>query len=330
MLGKFKFAFAILFTFFLSVSSFAAKNFKGFVQISPNRELFIDYIPAEAGKPTLILLNGLTYNTKSWDPMMEYIKGQGYGILRYDAFGQGQTLLKYAPIMDIIKIEDQAQDLALLIKKLGIKSKVDLAGLSYGGGLAVQFAAAYPKITGKVILMAPFVAPLPSQDALIKSQVAVTRAMFPLNPYSNDQLYDYFLHQIIYTTSPVAEPVVLKNPFILEATFRMTQGIRKMEAIEYMQFLNKNSVHLVIAMRDQYIPFAVLDNFWKNTPKSVRVSRINILASEHKIPENWPRFMGGWINEIMHSNPEISKDREFTGNPLLRVAKCGNILIKLK
>ncbi len=40
---------------------------------------------------------------------------------------------------------------------------------------------------------------------------------------SDDDLYDLFLHQIVYATYPQAEPIVLENPFKLEATYRLVQ-----------------------------------------------------------------------------------------------------------
>src|SRR5690348_13703829 len=83
----------------LSASAVAsASSYKGFVSIAPNRQLFVDCVQGTPGKPVLVILNGLTYTTKSWDAMMPGLMNQGFGILRYDARGQGQTLLKYLPV----------------------------------------------------------------------------------------------------------------------------------------------------------------------------------------------------------------------------------------
>ena len=64
--------------------------------------------------------------------------------------------------------------------------------------------------------MAPYTQPLKGQDDWIKQQISVTRMQFPFNPYSDEQLYDYFLRQICFSTYPSLEPIVLENPYKLE------------------------------------------------------------------------------------------------------------------
>ena len=316
---------------------------KGFVQIAPNRQLYADHIPAREGQPTLVLLNGLTYSTEDWNKLMPFLVNQGFGILKYDAMGQGRTLLKYGnnPKEVPIPIESQAKDLASLIRALGIQTKVSLVGLSYGGGLDVQFAAMYPKAVDKLILIAPFVAPLPNQDAYIQAQISATRLMFPYNPATNDELYDYFLHQYILTTFPSADPSIMKNPYLLESTYRMTVGIRKMDYRGLVNLLPNKSVHLLVALQDEYIPYSMLDQFWNAIPEEKRMSRINILSPPnmadplkltgyfHKMPESIPEYAGAWITQIMKKNPEINKGRVFYGNTFTGAAQCGNVILKL-
>lgn len=116
-----------------------------------------------------------------------------------------------------------------LLSELKVAKPYNLVGLSYGGGIAIAYAAQYPKEVKRILALAPFTEPLQSQDNWIKNQVAYTRVMQPWNPYSDDELYDYFLRNIIYGTYPSAEPIVLENPYKLEAT-RMVQGIRQFRA----------------------------------------------------------------------------------------------------
>ena len=287
----------------------------GFVKITEKREIYVDYERPVPGRPTVVLLNGLTYRVGCWDTFTTALEGDGLGILRYDAVGQGETLLKYGIPTDAISLKDQVEDLRLLLNALGIMDPVHLVGLSYGGAIDLMFAAQYPERTASVILMAPFVGPLASQDTWIRQQINQVHVLYPYNPATFDELYDYFLKFIIYQTYPAAEPIVLENPFKLEATFRMVQGVRKFHAKDIVDQLPAGKVHLMIARKDQYLENAVHEEFWSQLPASARASRIYIEGSEHKIPEAVPQFAADWVRRIVNGDASISGGATFVGDP---------------
>ncbi len=300
----------------VSTAQAAPKNkFTGFVQVDSGNELYVDWVKAKEGEPTVVLINGLTYSTKQWDAFTAALVKKGVGIVRFDPMGMGQTLLKYAPVTEAVDYKKQVEDLNSLLPKLGLKKPYNLLGLSYGGGIAFAYAAKFPKEVKTLIAMAPFTEPLQSQDQWIKNQVAATRAMNPWNAYSDDELYDYFLKQIVYSSYPVAEPIVLENIYKLEATFRMVQGIRHFRAERILNKLPAKTVHLIIAGKDQYIPRDVLEDFWNKLPEDVRLSKTIINYSEHKIPEAVPNFSAALVNELLHKNKTISNGREFEADP---------------
>lgn len=300
----------------LPVTANTKGDIKAFVRVRPGRELFVEWKRAQTGQPTLILLNGLTYSTRQWKEFAQVLEQQGFGVLRYDMFGMGETLLKYGPALRVISYKDQVKDLEALLEKLNVTGRLNLAGLSYGGGIAMAFAAKHPRQVKNLILMAPYTQPLEEQDKWIKSQIWYTRRVQPFNPYSDDALYDYFLRQIVYTTYPSAEPVVLENPFKLEAVFRMVQGIRKWTSDESVGLLPKSSVHLMIAGSDQYLERSIMENFWESVPADRQASRIVINNSEHKIPEAVPVFAAHWVKQILLKNPLITQGRQFEADPL--------------
>lgn len=276
------------------------QDFYGFVNIG-DKELYVDYQAPQKAKPTIILLNGLTYSTRQWDAMTYYFKKLGVGVLRYDMDGQGRTLLKYGVRAGPYPYMDQVQDLNNLLKTLKMKAPYDIAGLSYGGGILAAYAFKYPKKMNNVILMAPYTQPLVQQDQWIRSQIWATRQMYPYNPYSDDELYDYFLKQIAYATYPSAEPIVLENPLKLEGVFRMTQGIRKFNVLDQVDQFPAKSVHLLIAEYDQYIPRDVLVSFWDAIPKKAKAKESYDLIrfSEHKVPEAVPKVAAELIYNII-------------------------------
>jgi pimeloyl-ACP methyl ester carboxylesterase len=323
---------AVLFGLLASVSfvsaSQAAQTYKGFVTIAPGRALYAEYERPDAGKPTIVLLNGLTYRLGCWDRFTNFLRGHGYGILRYDPAGMGETLLKYAPATAAFPLSEQVNDLNNLLVQLRIAGPVHVVGLSYGGALGMQFAIEHADRVATLILMAPFVAPLESQDTWIKAEIVQTRILFPYNPASDDELYDFFLRQIIYATYPTAEPIVLENPYKLEATFRLVQGVRKFLAKDIAAKLPPAHTHMMIARQDQYLNNAVHDKFWSQLPAGVRASRLYIQGSEHKIPEAVPNFAASWVLRIVGGDPQISGGKTFEGNPLTGVAETPGLKIE--
>jgi pimeloyl-ACP methyl ester carboxylesterase len=295
----------------LSQSQPVAGEIKGFVNIASNRSLYVDYIPAAPGKPTVVLLNGLTYRLGCWNDFVANLQGNGLGILRYDAMGQGETLLKYAPITGPIDYRDQVEDLHKLLIVLRVPQPAHIVGLSYGGAIALSFSTVHPEQMASLILMAPFVAPIESQDTLIKQSIAQTRIMFPLNPATDDQLYDYFLHQIAYATYPTAEPIVLENPFKLEAVFHMAQGLHNFLAKNIEAKIPKGQLHLMVALQDQYLPKTMLDTFWSQLPVNTHASRVYIDGTEHKMPEAIPQVSAQWVLKLINGDPRFQSGHTF-------------------
>jgi pimeloyl-ACP methyl ester carboxylesterase len=321
------FLFVLLCVF--SASAFAKGDRESFLVIDEEK-IFVRHKPAAAGESTIVLLNGLTYSTREWNSFANALENLNsrMGILRFDMHGMGKTLLEgKVPVVETVPYQKQVELLSKVLKNLDIK-KPHLVGLSYGGGIAIAYAAQYPKKVGQVVLMAPFTEPLESQDKWIRTQIAIHRTTFPLNPASDDELYDFFLRQIVFSTYPSAEPSVLENPYKLEAVFRMVQGIRKFKATQFVKDLPENSIHLMVANEDQYIPQEVMDRFWRALPKSKRASRINISYSEHKLPEAIPSFTAAWIMELLR-NPLLSEGKVFDGKSWRFEATSGSNTISL-
>ncbi len=320
---------SILFVMMISGFAFAkTETVRGFVKIAKDRELYVNYVVASSGQPTLIVLNGLTYSTTEWDNFIEPLQKRGVGILRYDMYGMGETLAKYAPVTEAVSYKIQVEDLQKLLTALKIKAPYNIVGLSYGGGIGVAYALEYPQNVKNLILMAPYTEPLAGQNNWIMAQIWATRQIFPTNKVSDDELYDFYLRQIVYATYPQAEPVVLKTPFILESVFRMVQGIRKFRPIDFADQLSVPT-HLMVAPQDQYIPAGVLSDFWEKVPSKIKSSRIFVNNSEHKIPEAVPNFAASWVYQILSGNPLLSKGLDFQGYPYKGEAQSGKEIIGL-
>lgn len=303
-----------------------------FVKIGKGTEVYTDYEKAAPGQPTIVLLNGLTYSLENWDTYVASLKKRnpGLGILRFDMIGMGKTLLKgILPVNYAIPHSDQVELTRRLMKEFQIR-KAYIAGLSYGGGLAVAFASRHPELVEQVILIAPFTEPMKAMDQWIRFQVAQNRFTVPFNPASDDELYDYFLRNFIFATYPSLERSVIENPYKLEAVFRMVQGIRHYDTLKDAANLPAGSTHLLVATQDQYIEGSVMDRFWNAVPQRSRASRIDISRSEHKIPESIPEFSAAWTTEILSRRGELNRGSRFEGNTRDFNARSASETISLK
>jgi pimeloyl-ACP methyl ester carboxylesterase len=296
------------------------------------RKVWVDYVPPKKGMPTLVLLNGLTYQLGHWDSFVEALseRNSNLGILRFDMIGMGETLLSgKLPVRESIPYSDQVELTRSIMDTLRIE-RAYVAGLSYGGGIAIAFGAAYPQRVEQLILMAPFTEPMKEMDLWIRGQITLNRFTFPLNPATDDELYDFFLKGFVFSTYPSLEPSVLDNQYKLESVFRMIQGIRKYQTLNDARRLPAGSTHLLVASQDQYIKKEVLDRFWNAVPARSRASRIDISVTEHKIPESIPDYAAAWTLEIISRRKELNTGLNFEGDTRSFSANSGSTKILMQ
>jgi pimeloyl-ACP methyl ester carboxylesterase len=173
-----------------------------------------------SGKP-LILLNGIMMSTRSWISFIETFSERNQLIL-FDMLDQGQSS----------KLEGQTYTQALqvevlksLIEHLKL-DKVSLAGISYGGEVALQFAVKYPNLLDRVVLLntTAFTSPQLTDVGRAWNKAALT---------GDGQAY-------YYTTIPV-----IYSPAYYE---RKLEWMRKREEILTPIFADKNFTSAMIRL----------------------------------------------------------------------------------
>jgi pimeloyl-ACP methyl ester carboxylesterase len=303
---------------------------KGWVTVRPGQRLYVEHYPAANGKPTVWVANGLTWSTEQWQSYVDALKklDPDLGIVAWDMEGQGKTLLDKAPINFDIPLDHQIQDLRDLRDTLNIPGPQILVGLSYGGGIALQYLATYPADFQKIVAVSPYIHPMPTQVLWIKQQIQANRMMFPLNPASDDELYDYFLHVLVQTQYPMLEPIMLTNPFKIEGVYRMAKGSKTFDAAKLVALFPAGKLHLVTGENDPFVTLVEQSAFWQAVPKWARGSWIIIKDTSHKPPEERPDYMAGWTHEIINNN-QVSGGREFTGEPAKGTATAGSVTIPM-
>ncbi|MFP4287522.1 MAG: alpha/beta fold hydrolase [Candidatus Izemoplasmataceae bacterium] len=97
--------------------------------------------------PKMVILNGIMMSTKSWEPFMTSLT-ESFQVLRFDMFDQGQSSKMDEPYTQAIQVEL----LNALLIHLKIE-KIHVVGISYGGSVALQFAAKYQEKIDKLIVL---------------------------------------------------------------------------------------------------------------------------------------------------------------------------------
>lgn len=300
----------------ISQTSWAAPESRtGLVEIN-KKKLYVEYTKPVGKNPTVVLVNGLTYSTHNWMRTTQYLLSHGLGVVSFDMAGMGLTLLSNPLPTKAVLFSDQVADLRALLKGLKIKAPYNLVGLSYGGGIIAAFAARYPQDVGNVIMLNPYTEFLETQKNWIKDQISNTRYMFPQNKATDEELTDYFIRQLVYTTYPSAEISSLENPFKLEGITRLVQGIRMYQPIEETRSLPAKSLHLVISERDQYIPQNIYAKYWNAVPTRSRANLTYVMYSEHKLPEAFARFTAQYIKGVVDGQPLLFNGDVLVANPV--------------
>ena len=100
---------------------------------------------------TVVLLSGFTVPFYIWQPTRDALAGNGFRVLRYDYFGRSfsdRPKLRY-------DLETYDRQLTELLDTLGVRGPVDVAGLSMGGAIAVNFADRHPARVRTLTLVDP-------------------------------------------------------------------------------------------------------------------------------------------------------------------------------
>jgi len=99
----------------------------------------------------VVLLHGISVPYYIWDGTFEYLVMHGYRVLRYDDLGRGFSD-RPGGVYNQSRYFGQLTE---LVTALHLKTPFNIAGVSFGGRLAANFATAYPALVKKVILVDP-------------------------------------------------------------------------------------------------------------------------------------------------------------------------------
>ena len=130
-----------------------------FVAINGHRIRFA--VHGEAGLPLVTFINGLTQNADLWTAYGAKLSERGYRVLAYDMLGQGQSA---KPVLGT-ELSDHAAILAGLLDHVAAE-RTHLAGISFGGVIALDFALRFPDRLTSLTIMSSFAELTPQLEML--------------------------------------------------------------------------------------------------------------------------------------------------------------------
>jgi len=112
-------------------------------------DLQIAYTEKGWGAP-IVLLHGALSDSRTWKNQIAGLS-ENYHVVAWDAPGCGRS----SDPPETYSLTDYAECLASLIEHLEL-DRPHILGLSFGGGLALEFYRIYPEIPGSLILVSAY------------------------------------------------------------------------------------------------------------------------------------------------------------------------------
>ena len=127
-----------------NASSFTKYSRSGIAIVKGTIELgrfSIPYRIYESEGPHIICLNGVLQSMAMWNTLLERYVGH-YRVVLFDFPSQGRGKVVSGP--SLVTLDEQVEILREVIKATGTNSSVSLCAASWGGIIAMAFAARYP------------------------------------------------------------------------------------------------------------------------------------------------------------------------------------------
>lgn len=204
------------------------------------------------GQPVLIL-NGIMMSTRSWEPFMPSLT-EHFRVIRLDMFDQGES----AKLDGETYTQDLQVDLIKgLLMHLSIDA-IDLVGISYGGEVALAFAAKYRRNVRRMVLFNS----APDTNVWLKE---IGRGWIEAGKTRNGLAYYQTTIPVIYSPHFYAEHVdwmekrkktlipVFSDPAFLDAMERLTLSAESYDVRDDLDKIDAPTL-LVSAEEDHLTP----------------------------------------------------------------------------
>lgn len=200
------------------------------------------------GEQPLLLFNGLTMSTAAWTLMAPLLEPR-FRLIRLDFQGQGQSERR---VQDSYPLTQQADDAAALLDHLGIE-QCYLAGLSYGGMVALHFARRHPARLSRLLLASTLAWSDAANVYIAQSWSAAQQAGGP------GLRFDISLPWLFSSRFFVSSAQMLPDLRTIAATVdwpgveRILAGIREHDARSWLDEI-RVPTHIIVGSEDRLTP----------------------------------------------------------------------------
>ena len=102
--------------------------------------------------PLVVLVHGISIPMWAWDGVVPPLVQAGFRVLRYDAFGRGESDYPHCAYDRHLLVNQLTE----LLDQLGVNAPFNLVGFSFGGAVATSFTALHEDKVRRLALVAPF------------------------------------------------------------------------------------------------------------------------------------------------------------------------------
>jgi pimeloyl-ACP methyl ester carboxylesterase len=297
----------------------ARGDFSGYVKTKSGQELFVTLRVARENAGTerpMVYLDGLAARRSRADTMADSFRDVGgRTVLSILLPGQGETLLKDLEktggksINHDIKDSDQAAAVIEALDALGIKGKVDIFGLSYGGAIATATARDHSDRIGSTVIVAPHTRSQARDDM---GDMAWQMVNNPWNPMGAS-MYRSAAKSTLANAFAVPE-LFKKHPDAFpEALLRLSMGIDKNELDA--SSAGVDHFHVLVAEGDGASPLAYNKKAVDAAKSGSLTKAPNALKGQHDLVSASPEFVVSWVTSKL--SPERQHDVDTRLKPLI-------------
>jgi pimeloyl-ACP methyl ester carboxylesterase len=203
----------------------------------------------------IVLLSGATVPYYIWDSTANALAAKGLRVVRYNYFGRGlsdRPKLRY----DLATYDRQLTD---LLDTIGVRSPVDVAGVSMGGVIAANFADQHPQRVRSLILVDPAFSmfehpPLPLRIPGVGEYIMTTAA----GPGMAKGQLDDFLHPERHPDWATRYEPQMQYKGFLRSMLQTTRGDVLTRPASSFTTLAKSQIPVLLlwGKEDHTVPFA--------------------------------------------------------------------------
>lgn len=284
-----------------------SERLQDFVKLPNGLEVYIDWTNPTYPGEVSVLVNGMTYTTETWaEHLLPYLEAVP-STLRFDMRRQGRTLLNNETQN---RTGDQGyrtlvNDLDLLLKTLGIEKRCNLIGLSQGAAIGFAYLSEHPEYSGSLTMMSPVLVPLHKQDRIVFRALAqdwgVKASEIDLTDPRLDDAYLKYLRGFVEQAYSKVD-YLLGHPDRVEHMAHLCRGlyflVRDIATGKITIPARKDSLHLVIAQKDEHLRPQDLLKFASERLRGPLASCCFVRNARHDLPEQKPELINAWLARI--------------------------------